>query len=160
MGMVRSETWVEKDEYLKFMGRGIRERVAGGFHPMAHIAAFPWDRMYVDCMQTLSCRPLDYEAPLSRLSLKRSSGRCPSSGYQQMRGSSSARKTGRCALALASPSSEQTQRTRRTPLWLEWGRETVLRVKSGATSRPLARTLLTEAPRAASVPGMREPLRG
>merc|ERR1712194_135879 len=25
---------------------------------------FPWDRMYVDCMQTLSCRPLDYEAPL------------------------------------------------------------------------------------------------
>jgi hypothetical protein len=62
--MVRPETWVEKDEYLKFMGRNIRERVAGGFQSAFHIAAPPWDRMYVDCMQTLSCRPLDYEAPL------------------------------------------------------------------------------------------------
>jgi len=62
--MVRPETWVEKDEYLKFMGRNIRERVAGGFQSAFHIAAPPWDRMYVDCMQTLSCRPLEHEAPL------------------------------------------------------------------------------------------------
>lgn len=62
--MLKGGLSITKEDYGAMMSHSLKDRLTGSFHDWSRQVPPWWDWGYVDCMKTLSCRPLDDDETL------------------------------------------------------------------------------------------------